>query len=33
MNTKEKLKDLVYSLEESILEEYFQDKSIFLKFN
>jgi hypothetical protein len=29
MNTKEKLKDFVYSLEESILEEYSQDKSIF----
>jgi hypothetical protein len=31
MNTKEKLKDFVYSLEEGILEEYSQDKSIFFK--
>ena len=31
MNIEEKLKDFDYSLEESILEEYSQDKSIFFK--
>jgi hypothetical protein len=29
MNIEDKLKDFDYSLEESILEEYSQDKSIF----